>query len=208
MAQALTFITEKCNITFIIPDEVEYECIVHPLNIHTQEYALSALRIKNALENGVLTKIKSDPQIIKKRDEILAFANNIFFMHGRALTLVQRGEAEMLALAYTLETKQLLMDERTTRLLIEAPFKIKEHFEVEFRTNVMVNTENLDKFNDIVKGMEVARSAELISVAYAHGFFTEYKKLAKEVYIATLYRLKYSGCSIRYDEIEELAKTA
>ncbi|VVB98197.1 Uncharacterised protein [uncultured archaeon] len=132
----------------------------------------------------------------------------MFFAQGRALTLVQAGEAEMLALASTLKIGHLLMDERTTRLLIEAPFSIKEHFEDEFRTNVMVNRENLDKFTDIVKGMEVYRSTELLTLAYENGYFDDYKALKKDAYAAALYHLKYSGCSIRYSEIDELIKIA
>ncbi|MFA5077495.1 MAG: hypothetical protein WC488_03645, partial [Candidatus Micrarchaeia archaeon] len=154
----------------------------------------------------VLVKVSSSPSIAKKKDEILNLTNNIFFAQGRSITLVQAGEAEMLALANELRIRNILMDERTTRLLLEAPFKIKEHFEQEFRTNIMVNRENLEKFNDMVKDMNVFRSAEFISLAYSNGFFENYKKMGKEIYSAALYKLKYSGCSIRFDEIEELIK--
>lgn len=208
IADSLGFLAGKFNLSFIITDTIEYECITHPLSIATKAYALSALRIKNALQNGLLVKVKSSPEIIKRRDEILNLTNNIFFAQGRPFTLVQAGEAEMLALARELSITNVLMDERTTRLLIEAPFKIKEHFEEEFRTNVMVNRDNLNKFSDLVKGIEVSRSAEFTALAYQHGFFDDYKGLKKDVYVAALYRLKYAGCSIRYDEIEELIKMA
>ncbi len=208
IAQSLTHLTKKLGITFIITDTIEYECVTHPLNIATKAYAFSALRIQNALQNGIIVKVKSSPSIIQKRDEILRLTNNMFFAQGRPLTLVQAGEAEMIALASDLRMKHLFMDERTTRLLIEAPFKIKDHFEQEFRTNIMVNRENLEKFSDVVKGMEVYRSAELVTLAYEHGFFDDYKMLKKDAYTAALYRLKYSGCSIRYDEIDELVKMA
>ncbi len=208
IAHALPFLARKFNISFIITETIEYECVTHPLSLATKAYAFSALRIANALQNGTLVKVKSNPEIIAKRDEILRLTNNIFFSQGRPMTLVQAGEAEMLALANDLKIRHLLMDERTTRLLIEAPFKIKDHFEEEFHTNVMVNRENLDKFSDMVRGMQVSRSSELLALAYENGYFDDYKNLKKDAYSAALYRLKYAGCGIRYDELEELAKMA
>lgn len=204
---SLKFIAKKFSLNFIITDKIEYECVTHPLNLQTKEYSFSALRIRNALSSGALVKVGTSPAIEKKRDEVLLLSNNIFFAQGKPLTLVQAGEAEMIALANELRIKHILMDERTTRLLIEAPFRIKDHFEQEFRTNVMVNRENLEKFTDVVRGMEVFRSTEFISLAYEHGFFDDYGSIKKDVYAAALYKLKYSGCAIRYDEIEELIKT-
>lgn len=206
MADSLEFMAHKFRLDFIITDTIEYECVTHPLNLSTREYAFSALRIKYALETGVLVKVSASPSIAKKKEDILTLTNNIFFAQGRPIILVQAGEAEMLALANELRIRNILMDERTTRLLIEAPFKIKEHFEQEFRTNIMVNRENLERFSDMVKDMSVFRSTEFLSQAYSSGFFDNYKKMGKEIYSAALYRLKYSGCSIRFDEIEELIK--
>lgn len=208
MLRSLAFITKKFNFSFIITDVVEYECITNPLKITTKEYNLSALRIQDALKNNELIKVKSSPETIKKRDEILTLANNLFFAQGRPLTLLHAGEAEIIALAYELNIKHLLMDERTTRLLIEAPFRVKEHFEEEFRINIMVNRDNLTKFNDIVKGFEISRSSEFVSLAYSAGYFNEYGTNKKDIYVAALYKLKYSGCSIRFNEIEELARTS
>ncbi len=208
IAHVLPFTAKKFGFSFVITGTIEYECVTHPLNMATKVYAFSALRIKNAIRNGTVVNVKASPAIMKKRDELLSLSNNLFFTSGRPLTLVQAGEAEMLALASELKIRHVLMDERTTRLLIEAPFSIKEHFEEEFRTNVMVNRDNLDRFNDLVKGMGVYRSTELLSLAYEHGYFDDYGSLKKDAYVAALYRLKYAGCSIRYDEIEELIKTS
>lgn len=203
---SIPFIAKEFNLSFVITDAIEYECVTHPLNLQTREYAFTALKIKNAIQNGTLVKVPSSEVIQKKMNEILTLTNNLFFAQGKPLTLVQAGEAEILALANELHIKHILMDERTTRLLIEAPFRIKDHFEQEFRTNVMINRSNLETFTDIVRGIEVFRSTEFISLAYQYGFFDEYKSLKKEMYATALYKLKYSGCAIRYDEIEELIK--
>lgn len=207
LIRSLLFLAKKFGFSFIITDTIEYESVIHPLSLATKTYAFSALKIKSTIQNNILVKIRSDSSIIQKQNEILSFSNNIFFAQGRPISLIHPGEAEMLALANELNITHLLMDERTTRLLIEAPFKIKDHFEEEFNTTIMVNRDNLEKFNNIVKGIEVFRSTEIITLAYLNGYFDEYNKLKKEIYSAALYHLKYSGCSIRYDEIEELIKT-
>ncbi len=203
---SIRHVLRKFPISFIITDVIEYECIIHPLNLVTKEYALSALRIKDALQKGDLVKAGITPAVAAKRDEMLKAANNIFFAQGKPITLVQAGEIEVLALAHEMGIKRIMMDERTTRLLIEAPLKIKDHFEREFRTLVMVNKENLAKFSDFVNGVEVFRSTEFLSFAYLHGFLDEYGTLKQNVYSAALYKLKYSGCSISYEEIRELEK--
>lgn len=208
IGQTLPFVAKKFNISFIITDAIEYECVTHPLSLATKEYAFSALRIKNAIQNGSIVKVASSPSIIKKRDEILALSNNVFFAQGRPMTLLHAGEAEMLALASEFNMTHVLMDERTTRLMMEAPFKIKAHFEEEFQTNVMVNRESLEKFSNLVKGISISRSTELLTLAYENGYFDDYKALKKDTYVAALYHLKYSGCAIRYDEVEELIKLA
>lgn len=205
--QSLLFITKRFEVSFMISDSIEYESIIKPLNLQTKEYVFSALKIKNMLETHTLIKININPQIIKKRNEILEIANTLFFVQGRPINLLHFGEAEMLAIVSELDIKNILMDERTARLLIENPNAIKKHFQEEFKTHIMVNSENLNKLNNLVKGISVFRSTELISIAYSNGFFDEYKTLKKEVYNAILYKLKYSGCSIRYDEIEELIRT-
>ena len=203
---SIRHVLRKFPISFIITDVIEYECIIHPLNLVTKEYALSALRIKDALQKGDLVKAGITPAVAAKCDEMLKAANNIFFAQGKPITLVQAGEIEVLALAHEMGIKRIMMDERTTRLLIEAPLKIKAHFEREFRTLVMVNKENLAKFSDFVNGVEVFRSTEFLSFAYLHGFLDEYGTLKQNVYSAALYKLKYSGCSISYEEIRELEK--
>lgn len=204
MASSLPFMRKKFDASLIITDAIEYECISHPLSLQTREYAFSALRIKNAVANNTITKVAINPGIAKKRDEMLHLANSMFVTQGRPITLVHTGEMEILALANELRIRSILMDERTTRLLIEAPNKIKEHFESEFHTIVMVNKENLDKFCELTKGMEVFRSSEFMALAYEAGYFDDYNGLKDDAYNAALYKLKYSGCSISYDEIKEL----
>lgn len=194
----------KNNILFIIPPSVEYEIITRPLNMKMKAYQFSAMRLKKLLDDEVLMKVEAETDAPAK--EILELTNSIFFAKGKPMHMVDMGEAEMIALAKSLRISTLLMDERTTRMLVEAPFEIKDHLEEELRINVMVNSSHLQKFSDIVSGMRVIRSSELVIVAYEKGYFDSFGSDKKKMLEAALYKTKFSGCSVRFDEIEEFMR--
>lgn len=194
----------KNNVIFIIPPSVEYEIITRPLNMKMRAYQLSAMRLKKLLDDEVLMKVEAETDAPAK--EILKLANSIFFAKGKPMHMVDMGEAEMIALAKSLRINTILMDERTTRMLLEAPFEIKDHLEEELRINVMVNSSHLQKFLDIVSGMRVIRSSELVAVAYEKGHFDIFGSDKKKMLEAALYKTKFSGCSVRFDEIEEFMR--
>ena len=204
MIDALYMFSKRLNANFLIPPIVVYETVEHPLSIEVKAYRFSALRIKKAIEDGVLVEVKADTK--NRTKELLSIANHIFFARGKPIHLIDLGEAEMIALAEKLEDKILLMDERTTRMLIEAPFRLKEHLEEELNVSVMLNEENYRKFQEISRGMKVIRSVDLIAVAYDVGYFSKYGEDAFNVFSAALYKLKYNGCAVRMDEIEEFLR--
>lgn len=196
----LFFLHDKFKCRFIIPPTVEEEGVRRPLSGGLKQYALSALKIQYAMKRSIVIKVETDTKDLTRR--VLTLANNLFFIKGKPLRLVHNGEAEMLALAHILSLNTLLIDERTTRMLIEAPFKIKEHLEEEFHVNIMVHRENLLEFSSLTKGMDIIRSSELVILAYEHGYFDHYDTLKEEILEAALYKVKFSGCAIRFDEIK------
>ena len=109
----------------------------------------------------------------------------------------------MLALAPALGIENLLVDERTVRILIEAPFELKQHLESEFQVNVMVNKSSFRDLASKLSTLKVLRSSELVMLAYERGYFKNFTTLQKEALEAALYKMKYSGCSISFDEIHE-----
>lgn len=117
--------------------------------------------------------------------------------------MVDLGEADMMALASETDADIVLMDERTTRMLIESPFALKDHMEKEMGVNVMVNKRNFDGFKESAEGLKVIRSSELVAVAYGEGYFSTYSN-PKKMLESSLYSLKYGGCSIGFDEIDEI----
>ncbi|MDO8553912.1 MAG: hypothetical protein Q7S22_03845 [Candidatus Micrarchaeota archaeon] len=206
LEDAFYFLKEKFNIKFIIPPSVEYETILRPLEGMFKSHSFSAMRLKRAMNDGAIIKIESNGSVKRTTNEVLRLTNNLFFMKGNPLRLVQMGEAEMVALAKELDVNHILIDERTTRMLIESPFRMKEHLEKEFGVSIMVNRENLAKFSELTKGMEPMRSSELLVIAYENGFLDKFNEFKKQAFEAAMYKIKFSGCAIRFDEIAEVVK--
>ena len=202
LSEILYYFSNKHNVRFIIPHAVEEEMVLYPLKKKIKRYLFSAIRIQDAINDNVITRIEKET-VSPEADRIMNFANNLFYMRGKPIRLIQKGEAETLSLALELGVENLLIDERTTRLLIEAPFSIKRHLEKEFQINVMVNKKNMEELSRRISHFNVIRSSELIGVAYENGYFNKYQNMEKDAFEAALYKIKFSGCSIGFDEIKE-----
>ncbi|MFA5106063.1 MAG: hypothetical protein WC506_03825 [Candidatus Micrarchaeia archaeon] len=200
---ALSVLSNHLNGNFIIPQSVEDECVNTPVN--NKNYALNALRIKHAIDRGVIRVCAIDAS--QGAREIMGVANGIFYLSGKPLALIQLGESEILALCGSFGIKNVLIDERTTRLLIESPLSLKDHFEEEFGRSIGVNEENLRKFESMTKGLSLFRSSEILITAYEKGYFSSLDKLQVRTLEAALYSLKFSGCSISFEEISDFLAT-
>jgi hypothetical protein len=201
LERVIYFFAEKHNVRFIIPKSVKYECMDRPLNDELKRYMFSAVRIKDLVDDGVV--VVSDVNAASEGKRIMTRANNLFFVKGKPMRLMHSGEAEMLAAAKALGVDWILIDERTTRMFLEAPFQIKDHLEDEFETNVMVNKKNLSLLNEEIGSLNAIRSSELLILAYEKGYFKRYQKMEKKALESALYQAKFSGCSIRFSEIDE-----
>jgi hypothetical protein len=189
---------------FIISKTVEYESITHPLEM--KSHTLGAVRVKKMLLDGVI-KVVETPNSRRLTSELLSLGNSIFYIGGRPLKLIHEGETETLAVAIDLNLRNILIDERTTRMLIEAPLDMKSHMESEFQKNIEVNERNLSKFLERAGNFNLFRSTELAITGYEKGLFKDYGDVEKRAIEAALYGLKFSGCSISFNEIEEFCKS-
>ncbi|MEM3030880.1 MAG: hypothetical protein QXH27_04050 [Candidatus Micrarchaeia archaeon] len=187
---------------FLITPVVRYESIEHPMKI--REHAMAAIRLLNAERDGVIQTVAKD--LKKEREEVLWITNNLFIVNGRPLNLVQAGEAEALALAAQAGVKNILIDERTTRMLIEAPLALKEHMEKEFEGKVEVNEEYLGRLGELTKGLSAFRSCELVALAFERGYFKKYGEAERQALEAALYTVKFAGCGVSFEEIESYLK--
>ena len=124
--------------------------------------------------------------------------------NGKDIHLVDIGETSCLVLGEILNEKKIVnviaVDERTTRLLCEKPEILKKIMESKLHMRLKVNEENLKFF----KGFKLIRSSELIYVAYKKDFVDI--KDGAIVLDALLWALKFKGCSISSDEINEIKR--
>ncbi|RME79317.1 MAG: hypothetical protein D6769_02770 [Methanobacteriota archaeon] len=198
------FLSKKYGVDFYITPDVKKEIVDRPLSMEMKAYRMSALRIKRMLDNEVLKEIDADTEDMT--EELMDLANNIFSIKGRKIHLIDPGETDLISVANTLRIDRLLIDERTTRLLIEAPFTIQKHFEEELGVDVDFDKKVYRTFEQHVRGLSVFRSTELLAVAYKAGYFEKFGDASHDAFVAALYKAKYSGCAVRFDEIEEMAR--
>jgi len=196
---SLYFLKKRHGATFIIPPSVEYECAEHPA--HMRMHAMHALRIKRAINERAIEVVPVSGGDETQRIKWLA--NNSFYANGTPLRLLQEGEIEMLALSLETGVPNLLIDERTTRMLAEDPDSLRKHLADEFHREITVNEENLSGYSRLTRNMKFFRSSELLLLAYEKGYFSDYKELEDEAIEAALYKLKYAGCAVGFGEIGE-----
>ena len=190
---------------FLITSNVKKEIIDTPMKI--RRFRLEALKLKQLLDEGVLELPSSlgikDSEITKKINEILNVANATFNGGGKDIHIMHTGEASSLALGKILNERKIknviVIDERTTRILVEKPENLKKFLEKKLHVKIRLIRENLKLFKDF----RIIRSAELVYVAYKKGLI---KLKDGNVLSNLLYAVKFKGAAISGDEIEEIKK--
>ncbi|MEM3405983.1 MAG: hypothetical protein QW117_03375 [Candidatus Pacearchaeota archaeon] len=189
---------------FIITKEVKKEIIDTPLN--NKKYELEALQINKLFNNKILElpetiNIKSE-EITKESKKVLNLINNSFYIKNKQIHIIDEGEASCIALSFLCENKGIksiiAIDERTTRLLCENPFNLKEILEKKLHTEI-----TLKKNLDFLKWIKCVRSSELVFFAYKKNIVDIE---SNNVLDALLYAVKFKGCSISEQEISEMKK--
>jgi len=198
------FLHDNHGVRFMVPPSVIDESINNPLKKEIKEYYASVRRIEKLKDDKIIEVTEPEPD---ETNKILDMTNHLLFVQWKPLHLVHYGESEVLAAARHNKDNMILMDERTTRMLIESPFVLKTHMEKEFRINIMIERNNMINFSNLTKGMEVIRSSEIAVIAYEHGYFDNFGPKKKKAIEAILYELKYSGCAIHMSEIAEYVKS-
>jgi hypothetical protein len=190
---------------FLITEQVKKEIIDKPLTI--KRFELEALKIKQLLDKKILELPPSmgieDNELAKKTQEYLDLANSAFTGQKGGIHLIEIGEASALALSNMLITKKIpniiAIDERTTRSLVENPQSLQKFLERKLHTKLKFNANK----QNIFKGIQFIRSTELAYVAYKKGL-VDIKD--NQILDALLYALKFKGCAISGDEIEEIKR--
>lgn len=193
------------NGDFLITEQVKYEVIDKPINIKCFE--LEALKAQQLLDDKTLMTADSygisNSLISSKAEGILKIANGIFMNGRNNVNIMHSGEASCLALSKILFERGvenvIVIDERTTRMLVEKPENLKDLLERKLHTNIVLVKKDFGYFKDF----KIIRSAELMYVAWKKNLIGVKKG---NVLDALLYALKYKGCSISDEEISEIKR--
>jgi hypothetical protein len=196
---------KKYNGKFYITPNVKREIIDNPMN--SKKFKFESLQVLKQYKDHVLELF--DKQTLKqKTDELLEIANNMYFAHNKNINIVQYAEMEVLIAAKMTGADAIVVDERTTRLLIENPEKLKKILQRKLHTSVRLDRNKLLTLKKLIKDIKVIRSTELIMVAYEKGLLNKYvldiEEPKKKLVDGLLWALKLNGCSISSDEINKI----
>lgn len=192
---------------FYISERVNGELIDRPLK--TKKFKFEALQVLQYINKGIIKVIKNE-NIRKMTFELLDLANNCFKARGNWMRIVHYGEMEGIAASLYLNSDAFIIDERTTRTLIENTKREISILKRTLHVDIKVNEENLKKFKEIVKGIKILRSVELVTVAYELGLLNEFlpniENPRKTLLDSVLWGVKLNGCSVSKREIEQILK--
>ncbi len=191
---------------FYITQEIKEEIIDVP--IRSKKFKLEALQIQEILEQGIF-KIYPE-HLLEKEESIKQISNQIFFVKNNYMTIIDRGELSALVLAKEINAEAIVIDERTTRLMIENPQLLANIFKNKLHTKIKVNEENLKKFTKDFSNIKVIRSVELCTIAYELGILNKYLSSKttnrKDILEAVIWGMRFKGCAISDEELNEILK--
>ncbi|MCP3684881.1 MAG: hypothetical protein GY861_19640 [bacterium] len=196
---------------FYVTESVKKELVDKPLS--TKRFKFEALQIQRYISNGIIKVIKNE-ETKEETVNLLDLANKCIMAKGNFVDIVHYGEIACLAAALKFNASAVVIDERTTRKLIESPNKLVKLMGNRLHTDVTVNRANLKKVRDKIKGIKVIRSIEIVTVAYEKGLFHQYvveekdviPNIKKTLLESLLWGLKLDGCSISDKDIHTLMK--
>jgi hypothetical protein len=202
----LAKLKEKSNVRFLIPPWVEDETVKAAIN--SIRFRLEGIRIINEISNGTIEVI-GNRNIRNSAIDILTRANNIFYAWNSPIKLLHKGEAEVVSLCKFVNASYIGCDEKTIRILIENSENMRRILEEKLHTSVTINKKNLLKFREMVSGINVLRSVDIIATAFDIGLFNDYLRncsgysetIRSDFVKGTLWALRYAGCGISEIEI-------
>ncbi len=204
----LKSLKEKFKGDFIIPKSVKEELVDKPLK--SKKYKFEALMIMNLIKEGTINIYNKSKE--HELSNLLNLTNSIFEAKNEKIKILHKGEVDSLITVLDTDAESIVIDERTTRLLIEDPNKLKKILENKLHTKIKVNNNKLKEFRKKTRKIRVIRSTELAMIAYEMNLFKNYinlknvKDIRKELIEGLLWGLKLRGCSISNEEINQLIK--
>jgi len=192
---------------FYISPTVKKELVDKPLA--TKKFKFEALQVLKKINDGVI-EVVENPLINEKTNKLLEIANKCFKARGNWIRIVHYGEIESIALYSHMNSDAFVIDERTTRVLIENPKRLVNILRHTLHTNIEINNENLKEFKKLTKDIKIIRSVELVTIAYELGLLNNYllniPDPNKTLLDSVLWGVKLNGCAVSKKEIDELIR--
>jgi hypothetical protein len=189
---------------FILTPAVKREVVDRPMKI--KKFKLEALQVQEMIRRGVFKMsedIISNQKLDREVKRLLKVTNGVLrtAKNGEKIKIIHEGEAACLAFANLCGCENVIViDERTTRMLTEAPGDLEKMMERKLHTPLK---SELSLLADL-KNFKFIRSAELLFIAFKKGLIGI--KDDKGLLDALLYGVKFKGCAISSAEIEEMKK--
>ena len=193
--------------SFYISKHARIELIDKPLTIKRFEF--EALQAFQYIKKGIIEEI-TDKRVYELARKIENLANTLLGSHQQSISLVSPADAECLAAAIVFEAKALVIDERTTRLLVEDRLLLKKLMEAKLKRSLSMNKHVDRELERIVKGTKILRSFEIVVIGYQIGLLDKFlpnAKDAKRILLdAALWGVKTDGCAVSEKEISQVVK--
>ena len=190
---------------FYISSAVKRELVDMPIG--TKKFKFEAMQVLYHIRNQTFN-VLADELTKDKTMELLNIANTCFMAHNNWIRIVHYADMAGISACMHLSSEAFVIDERTTRVLIENPKKLANILRNKLHTEIEINKENLKKFLDMTGQIKIIRSSELAAVAYEKGLLDKYlpsiPKAGETLLDGVLWGLKLNGCSISRREIEQI----
>jgi len=190
---------------FCITKSVEEELTINPLR--TKKFKFEALQVMELIKCGVLTVVQNR-EIEDLGGKLLETANMCFKVRDYPIKIVHPGEMEIVAALVLSGYDTMVIDERTTRDLIENPDHISKRFQRRLHSKIEIDKVKLAILRKKFKNIKCIRSFELVIIAYELGLLDRFlpdMPNAKNILLdSVLWGVKIDGCSVSKNEIEEI----
>lgn len=188
---------------FFITQKVKRELVDIPIEI--KRFKFEALQILKCIDDGILT-VLPEKQFRHQTRKLLEIANHSVRANGSWLKLCHPAEIEVVAAALSRNADAVVIDERTTRLLIEDASQLGLLLERKLEHRISFDKSNLSELKKITRDLRFIRSTELALVAYERGILdslvTSFPQARKHLLQGMLWGMKLRGCAIRIEEID------
>lgn len=204
---AIEPLRKKFSGKFYITSSVKRELVDRPFEI--KKYKFEAIQVQKLIEDGIF-EIVSEDFIRNDTNKLFNAANHVFQAHDNFISIVHFAEMSVVAAAISMNSDAVVIDEKTTRLLIESPEALANVLRKTLHTAIKVDKDALEEFGSMTRKIRIIRSSEIAAMIYELGlldkFLTRIPDAGKNLLESVLWGVKLNGCAVSREEIEDILK--